>query len=162
REGRHPHAQACQAEPGDPARSDVHRRLGQRERDRQLLLGGLVGHDTSAGTGPLSEPARSRAPDHAGWGVIVGLRALSTGSAADWRAWRTILGRCDDSAVLALPGPAVQVTIVGWSGSFPGPQSPASCYLIEAGDFRLVLDLGNGAVGALQQYAGLGDVDAIC
>ena len=57
---------------------------------------------------------------------------------------------------------AVQVTIVGWSGSFPGPQSPASCYLIDTGDFRLVLDLGNGALGALQQYADLGDVDAIC
>jgi ribonuclease BN (tRNA processing enzyme) len=56
----------------------------------------------------------------------------------------------------------MQVTIVGWSGSFPGPQSPASCYLIEADGFRLVLDLGNGAVGALQRHTGLGDVDAIC
>jgi ribonuclease BN (tRNA processing enzyme) len=56
----------------------------------------------------------------------------------------------------------MQVTIVGWAGSFPGPQSPASCYLIDTGDFRLVLDLGNGAVGALQQYTGLADVDAIC
>lgn len=56
----------------------------------------------------------------------------------------------------------MQVTIVGWSGSFPGPQSPASCYLIEAEGFRLVLDLGNGAVGALQRYTALGDVDAIC
>jgi ribonuclease BN (tRNA processing enzyme) len=56
----------------------------------------------------------------------------------------------------------VQVTIVGWAGSFPGPHSPASCYLIDTGDFRLVLDLGNGAVGTLQQYTGLADVDAIC
>jgi len=56
----------------------------------------------------------------------------------------------------------MQVTIVGWSGSFPGPQSPASCYLIDTGDFRMVLDLGNGAVGALQQHTGLGEVDAIC
>ena len=56
----------------------------------------------------------------------------------------------------------MQVTIVGWAGSFPGPQSPASCYLIDTGDFRLVLDLGNGALGALQQYTGLTDVDAIC
>jgi ribonuclease BN (tRNA processing enzyme) len=56
----------------------------------------------------------------------------------------------------------VQVTIVGWAGSFPGPQSPASCYLIETGDFRMVLDLGNGAVGVLQQYTGLADIDAIC
>ncbi len=56
----------------------------------------------------------------------------------------------------------MQLTIVGWSGSFPGPQSPASCYLIDTGDFRLVLDLGNGALGALQRYAGLGEIDAIC
>jgi ribonuclease BN (tRNA processing enzyme) len=56
----------------------------------------------------------------------------------------------------------MQVTIVGWAGSFPGPDSPASCYLIEAGDFRLVLELGNGALGALQRYTELSDVDAIC
>jgi ribonuclease BN (tRNA processing enzyme) len=56
----------------------------------------------------------------------------------------------------------VQLTIVGWSGSFPGPDSPASCYLIDTGDFRLVLDVGNGALGALQRYTGLADVDAIC
>jgi len=56
----------------------------------------------------------------------------------------------------------VQLTIVGWSGSFPGPESPASCYLIDTGDFRLLLDVGNGALGALQRYTGLADVDAIC
>jgi ribonuclease BN (tRNA processing enzyme) len=56
----------------------------------------------------------------------------------------------------------MQVTIVGWAGSFPGPDSPASCYLIEAGDFRLVLDLGNGALGALQRHTALSEVDAIC
>ena len=51
---------------------------------------------------------------------------------------------------------------MGWSGSFPGPDSPASCYLIDTGDFRLVLDVGNGALGALQRYIALSDVDAIC
>jgi ribonuclease BN (tRNA processing enzyme) len=56
----------------------------------------------------------------------------------------------------------VQVTVVGWAGSYPGPDSPASCYLIEADDFRLVLDLGNGALGALQRYTALTGVDAIC
>jgi ribonuclease BN (tRNA processing enzyme) len=56
----------------------------------------------------------------------------------------------------------VQVTVVGWSGSYPGPDSPASCYLVDTGDFRLVLDLGNGALGALQRYTALQDVDAIC
>jgi len=51
---------------------------------------------------------------------------------------------------------------VGWAGSFPGPASPASCYLIDTGDFRLVLDLGNGALGALQMYSDLAQIDAIC
>ncbi len=51
---------------------------------------------------------------------------------------------------------------MGWAGSYPGPDSPASCYLVDTGDFRLVLDLGNGAVGALQRYTSLTDVDAIC
>jgi ribonuclease BN (tRNA processing enzyme) len=56
----------------------------------------------------------------------------------------------------------VQVTVVGSAGSFPSADSPASCYLIDTGDFRLVLDLGNGAVGALQRYARLTGIDAIC
>jgi ribonuclease BN (tRNA processing enzyme) len=56
----------------------------------------------------------------------------------------------------------VRVTIVGCSGSFPGPDSPASCYLLEAEGFRLLLDLGNGALGALQRYAGLYSIDAVC
>jgi ribonuclease BN (tRNA processing enzyme) len=56
----------------------------------------------------------------------------------------------------------VQVTVVGCAGSFPSSASPASCYLIEADGFRLVLDLGNGALGALQLYTALADVDAVC
>ena len=39
------------------------------------------------------------------------------------------------------------ITVIGCSGSFPGPDSPASCYLVESGGFRLLLDLGNGALG---------------
>jgi ribonuclease BN (tRNA processing enzyme) len=56
----------------------------------------------------------------------------------------------------------VELTIAGCAGSFPGPDSPASCYLIEADGFRLLLDLGNGALGALQRYASLDGIDAIC
>ena len=56
----------------------------------------------------------------------------------------------------------MDVTIVGCSGSFPGPDSAASCYLIEADGFRLVLDLGNGALGPLQRYAALDRIDAVC
>jgi ribonuclease BN (tRNA processing enzyme) len=56
----------------------------------------------------------------------------------------------------------MRLTVVGCSGSFPGPDSPASCYLLEADGFRLVIDFGNGSLGALQKYTGLFDVDAVC
>jgi ribonuclease BN (tRNA processing enzyme) len=56
----------------------------------------------------------------------------------------------------------MKVTIVGCSGSYPGPDSPASCYLVEAEGFRMLLDLGSGSLGALQRHIGLYDVDAIC
>jgi ribonuclease BN (tRNA processing enzyme) len=55
----------------------------------------------------------------------------------------------------------VKLTVVGCSGSFPGPESPASCYLVEADGFRLLLDLGSGALGALQRHIGVADVDAV-
>jgi ribonuclease BN (tRNA processing enzyme) len=54
------------------------------------------------------------------------------------------------------------MTVIGCSGSFPGPDSPGSCYLVEAEGFRLLLDLGNGSLGMLQRYCSLYDVDAIC
>ena len=56
----------------------------------------------------------------------------------------------------------MRLTVVGCSGSIPGPDSAASCYLLEADGFRLVVDLGNGALGSLQKYAGLFDIDAVC
>ncbi|HEY3735167.1 MAG TPA: MBL fold metallo-hydrolase [Streptosporangiaceae bacterium] len=56
----------------------------------------------------------------------------------------------------------MRLTVIGCSGSFPGPDSPGSCYLVEAEGFRLLLDMGNGSLGALQRYCGLHDVDAIC
>jgi ribonuclease BN (tRNA processing enzyme) len=56
----------------------------------------------------------------------------------------------------------VRLTVIGCSGSFPGPTSPGSCYLVEADGFRLLIDLGNGSLGALQRYCSLDDVDAVC
>jgi ribonuclease BN (tRNA processing enzyme) len=44
----------------------------------------------------------------------------------------------------------------------PGPESPASSYLVEADGSQLVLDLGNGALSALQRHADLRSVDGIC
>lgn len=55
----------------------------------------------------------------------------------------------------------MKLTVVGCSGSFPGPESPASSYLVEADDFRLVVDLGNGALGHLQRYTDIYAVDAV-
>lgn len=55
----------------------------------------------------------------------------------------------------------MQVTVVGCAGSVPGPDSAASCYLVQAGGFTLVADLGSGAIGALQRYVSPGDVDAV-
>jgi ribonuclease BN (tRNA processing enzyme) len=56
----------------------------------------------------------------------------------------------------------MRLTVIGCAGSFPGPASPASCYLVEAEGFRMLLDLGNGALGALQRYARLYEIDAVC
>jgi ribonuclease BN (tRNA processing enzyme) len=50
----------------------------------------------------------------------------------------------------------VRLTIVGCSGSFPGPVSAASCYLVEAEGFRLLIDLGNGALGSLAALGATG------
>jgi ribonuclease BN (tRNA processing enzyme) len=55
----------------------------------------------------------------------------------------------------------VKLTVLGCSGSVPGPGSPASGYLIEAEGYRLVLDLGHGAYGALQRYVHPNEVDAV-
>lgn len=56
----------------------------------------------------------------------------------------------------------MRLTVVGCAGSFPAPVSAASCYLLEAEGFRLVVELGNGALGPLQKHAGLFGVDAVC
>jgi ribonuclease BN (tRNA processing enzyme) len=55
----------------------------------------------------------------------------------------------------------MKLTVVGCSGSMPGPDSAASCYLVEADGYRLLLDLGNGAFGPLQRYLNPTEVDAI-
>jgi ribonuclease BN (tRNA processing enzyme) len=55
----------------------------------------------------------------------------------------------------------MRLTILGCAGSFPGPESACSAYLVEADGFRLLLDFGTGSLSALQRYAGLNCVDAI-
>jgi ribonuclease BN (tRNA processing enzyme) len=55
----------------------------------------------------------------------------------------------------------VKLTVLGCSGTFPGPASPCSGYLLEHEGYRLVVDLGAGALGQLQRHVGLLDVDAV-
>jgi len=67
-----------------------------------------------------------------------------------------------------VPGPVtgLRLTVVGCAGSFPGPGSAASCYLVEApdgegGTTTVVLDLGSGSIGPLQRYLDPRLLDAV-
>jgi ribonuclease BN (tRNA processing enzyme) len=59
----------------------------------------------------------------------------------------------------------MDLTIVGCSGSLAGPDSPASCYLVraehEGRTWQVVLDLGSGALGALQRHTDPMSLDAV-
>ncbi|MDQ6873881.1 MAG: MBL fold metallo-hydrolase [Actinomycetota bacterium] len=55
----------------------------------------------------------------------------------------------------------MRLTVVGCAGSFPRAGAACSAYLVEAAGFRLLLDMGNGSLGALQQHIGLLDLDAL-
>ena len=59
----------------------------------------------------------------------------------------------------------MKLTVIGCSGSFAGPASSASCYLLE-GDhegrtWRVLLDLGSGALGSLQRFVDPRTLDAV-
>lgn len=55
----------------------------------------------------------------------------------------------------------MELTVIGCSGSISGPGNPASCYLLEHKDFRLLLDLGPGGFGGLWGILDPRRVDAI-
>lgn len=59
----------------------------------------------------------------------------------------------------------MKVTAIGCSGSYPGPQSAASCYLVQAEyegrTWSVALDLGNGSLGTLQRYTEPLHLDAV-
>jgi ribonuclease BN (tRNA processing enzyme) len=55
----------------------------------------------------------------------------------------------------------MRLTVLGCSGSVPGPDSPASGYLLQAEGVALALDLGNGTLGALQRVLDPFDLDAL-
>lgn len=59
----------------------------------------------------------------------------------------------------------MRLLAVGCSGSYPGPESPAACYVVsaqhEGRTWRVALDFGNGALGAMQRYFDPLDLDAV-
>ena len=59
----------------------------------------------------------------------------------------------------------MRLTVVGCSGSFAGPTSPASSYLLqsehEGRTWNVLLDLGSGALGPLQRHVALDELDAV-
>jgi len=55
----------------------------------------------------------------------------------------------------------VLLTILGCSGSLPGPAGPASGYLLRADGFHLVVDFGSGVLAALQTHCDPFAVDAL-
>jgi ribonuclease BN (tRNA processing enzyme) len=55
----------------------------------------------------------------------------------------------------------MRLIVLGCSGSGPGPTSPASGYLVQAGEVHLTLDLGNGTFGALQRHLDPWRLDAV-
>lgn len=53
------------------------------------------------------------------------------------------------------------VTVLGCSGSYPGPGQACSGYLVESGSTRVWLDAGSGTLANLQRHTGLDELDAI-
>lgn len=56
---------------------------------------------------------------------------------------------------------SLRLTIVGSAGTNPSAERVCSCYLVEADGFRLVLDLGHGALHRLQQVIDVAEIDAL-
>jgi len=55
----------------------------------------------------------------------------------------------------------MKLTVLGCSGSYPGPGGAASGYLVEADGTRIWLDAGSGTLANLQRHIGLDAVDAV-
>lgn len=60
----------------------------------------------------------------------------------------------------------MRLVVLGCAGSFPGPDSAASSYLVQADDadgrtWSVLLDLGNGALGALQRWGDPAALDLV-
>ena len=55
----------------------------------------------------------------------------------------------------------MKLTVLGCSGSAPGPESSSSSYVVEHEGFRVLLDLGSGSFGAMLRHHSVDDIDAV-
>lgn len=55
----------------------------------------------------------------------------------------------------------LSLTVLGCSGSYPGPGGACSGYLLDDGTTRVWVDAGSGTLANLQNHVALGDVDAV-
>ena len=56
---------------------------------------------------------------------------------------------------------SLQMTVLGCSGSYPGPEGACSGYLVQGGGANVVIDLGPGSLANLQRHLALRRVDAV-
>ncbi|ADH98977.1 beta-lactamase domain protein [[Bacillus] selenitireducens MLS10] len=55
----------------------------------------------------------------------------------------------------------MKMTVIGHWGAYPAKGEATSCYLIEEGDTKLILDCGSGAVSNLQNHLALKHLDGV-
>lgn len=55
----------------------------------------------------------------------------------------------------------MKCTVVGFWGGFPAEDGATSSYLLEEGDFSLLIDVGSGALSTVQKYKQVMDLDAV-
>ena len=55
----------------------------------------------------------------------------------------------------------MRLTVLGGAAAGPGPRQGCSGYLVEAGETRLVLDLGSGTLPELRRHSDVRDLEAI-
>lgn len=55
----------------------------------------------------------------------------------------------------------MKLTIIGFWGGYPNKDGATSSYLLEKDDYKLVLDLGSGALSKLQKFTSVHELDAV-
>lgn len=55
----------------------------------------------------------------------------------------------------------MKLTVIGHWGGYPAPGGATSAYLLEHEGFRLLVDMGSGALSKVQQYIDVMEIDAV-